>query len=273
MDGLPRIAEGTVHIALVDTGINLQHPLFDSVFGLTCVDFTHNGPTQTCEDQTGHGTHLAGLLIGRSKDFEGLAVGSSLTVYKVCGPDLVCSPDAETNAIEAAMEDGADVILIGLAGDSEYSGESQAIRRAMASGIAVIAPVGNHGESGEVGYPARLDGVLGVGAVDDENVVPTFSTPGKDANEGALDIVAPGVDIVSAGPRGTLVAQDGTSQAAAMATGVVARLVGLGLDPLEAIACVIESAIDLTDPTLDGGHWVGWDRFSGYGVISGSDKC
>ncbi|MBP6965266.1 MAG: S8 family serine peptidase [Armatimonadetes bacterium] len=68
------------------------------------------------------------------------------------------------------------------------------IQRAAASGIILVSTSGNEWESGPYppDYPAALDEVICVGSTDRRDVVSTFSQRGR-----ALDIVAPGEDVIS----------------------------------------------------------------------------
>jgi len=126
-------------------------------------------------------------------------------------------------------------------------------------------------------YPARYEGVIAVGSValvsDDPNVplkdrvrVSGLSAFGKE-----LDLVAPGVRVLSTYPPDKYAVATGTSQAGAFVAGVVALIVAKhlaqgGETPIETPAQMIEHlrrcAMDVDQP--------GFDPRSGFGLIDPS---
>ena len=82
----------------------------------------------------------------------------------------------------------------------------------------VVAAGGNDGVARAV-YPAACNGVIGVGALAPDG------KPWAKSNRGrAIDVFAPGVDIVSTGPDGGYVRASGTSGAAPMVSALAAYL-------------------------------------------------
>ncbi|MFK5283975.1 S8 family serine peptidase, partial [Lacticaseibacillus paracasei] len=71
----------------------------------------------------------------------------------------------------------------------------------------------------QLSYPAGIPGVISVGAVDATGAQAWFSNSGP-----GLSVVAPGVGIVSAYSQGKIVIGSGTSQSAAITSGVAAYL-------------------------------------------------
>src|SRR5690606_39301672 len=97
-----------------------------------------------------------------------------------------------------------------------------AIRYAIDKGVVLVAAAGNEGARTSAGaapysYPAALPGVVAVGATDAGLRRASFSN----GNASVL-VAAPGVDIMGAGPGGEYWVGRGTSQAAALVSGVVA---------------------------------------------------
>jgi subtilisin family serine protease len=95
---------------------------------------------------------------------------------------------------------------------------AEVIRYALARGCILVAASGNSGIT-ERYLPADLDGVIAVGAVDDEDRPAAFSTRGDH-----VAVCAPGVRIVSANAGGEAMVT-GTSFAAPFVSGAAALLV------------------------------------------------
>jgi subtilisin family serine protease len=101
---------------------------------------------------------------------------------------------------------GADVINLSLAGDEPDAQMKAAIAYAVKKGVVVVAAAGNSGcglkDSFSPAYPAAYSGVIGVGAIDRNARVASYSNCGS-----YVDLVAPGSSIVSTTvyrPSGTL---------------------------------------------------------------------
>jgi subtilisin family serine protease len=89
-------------------------------------------------------------------------------------------------------------------------------------GIPVVAASGNDGETARMAAPACVSTSIAVGAVDRDDSIPAFSNASP-----LLDLLAPGVGIVSDIPGGLVFPSTGTSMAAAHVTGAIAALLPL----------------------------------------------
>jgi serine protease len=81
------------------------------------------------------------------------------------------------------------VINLSLGGDSSSTSVQQAVGRAVAKGVTVVAAAGNDGK-GKISFPAALSNVIAVGAVDGHKNKAPYSNFGPE-----LSVVAPGGDI------------------------------------------------------------------------------
>ncbi len=102
-----------VVVAVLDTGIDKNHPAFNSV-ELVQYNFTEDAP----EDLHGHGTHCAATIFGR--DVDGQRIGVARGISKaLIGKVLGKGTDTQTiiKAILWASQNGAHVISISLGVD------------------------------------------------------------------------------------------------------------------------------------------------------------
>ena len=141
-----------------------------------------------------------------------------------------CSPIEFARAIVTAVEAGASIINIsaGQFGEARSAGPilDRAVARAVRRGVLVVAAAGNDGcDCSHV--PASLPGVLAVGALD------VNGRPLASSNWGgaylASGLLAPGAGLVAATAGGGESLVEGTSFAAAVASGAAALLWSLAL--------------------------------------------
>lgn len=251
--------EGVV-VAVLDTGVDLEHPDLVGQFataqdGRLGRDFVDEGEVT---DPNGHGTIVAGLVGAAANNDEGVAgvaPAARVLPVRVLDADGRGSASTVDAAIRWSVDNGADVINLSLeveetdgGPDPTLTAPNAAIEYAWERGVVVVAATGNSG-GGAAGYP---DGspVLLVGASQREDERAAFS----DAER--LDaVMAPGVDMVSTwcsqvpgggcDPELRYGIGDGTSFAAPVAAGVVALLLGSGLDHRQAVRVLRETAVDL----------------------------
>lgn len=234
-----------VVIGLADTGVAMQHAElvqrvragFDSVDldpalvgGLTLVgDFRHHG--ERPQDEVGHGSGCAGIIIARGRDMPpGGAGACGLTPARVLGAALgpgetrvgVGALDNIDAGMKRLIDLGVKVINMSFGTPESALGPDAAlphqevVRYALARGIILVAASGNSGLI-EKFYPAAHDGVIAVGAID-EGLHPTsFTTRGEH-----VALCAPGRDIFTCSLNGYQTAS-GTS----FASPFVAAVCGL----------------------------------------------
>jgi len=204
-----------VVIAILDTGIDFQHPAFagDLVSGW---DFVANDANPQDEGPGlgwGHGTHVAGIAAK-------IAPNSKLMPVRVLDTDGRGDTVILANAIEWATLQQADVINMSLGTDFPSILLREVTNHALAANIVVIAAAGNNADT-VVQYPAGFAGVLGVTAVDAINQKAEFANYGVEW----IDLAAPGIGITSTmiGPEGSGYASwSGTSMATAFVSGAAA---------------------------------------------------
>jgi len=149
-------------------------------------------------DQVGHGSHVAGTIAGVANNVGvvGVAPLSKILAGRVCGK-MGCSSVAIVNAINWAITKKVDVINMSLGGPMPSRAQENALIAVESANIVSVAASGNDGTA-TVSYPAAYSSVLAVGAIDVKLAKAVFSNWGPE-----LDLVAPGVDVLSSVPTGS----------------------------------------------------------------------
>ena len=229
---LPEAVEGSnlerETIAILDTGIDVEHPLFVNTTIQAMDDYTvfppqgavadvGNGKDDdgdgVADEGVGHGTHVAGILAtGAPK--------AHFYIFKVLDDEGWGTAFGLASAAKDAVSKGADVINMSLGLTSDDPMIRHLSSWIAEQGIALVASAGNR-NSADPQYPGAYEGAFGVAAVDGQDVRAPFSNYGTH-----VDISAPGVDIISAIPKtfgsNRYAIASGTSMATPFVTAAVA---------------------------------------------------
>ena len=154
-----------------------------------------------------------------------------------------------------ATDHGADVINLSVGGRPSSQAVREAIEYARNRDVVLVAAAGNEGIDG-VGFPADAEGVIAVGAVDNQGHLAPFSNYGA-----PVDLVAPGVDILTGLPDGGYAAATGTSFSAPMVAGIA--MLTRARFPDDDAPRIIER---LTSTARDIGP-LGRDNYYGHGLV------
>lgn len=207
VDGVNITGRG-VKIAIIDTGVDYTHPDLGGCFGSGCkvvkgYDYINNDNNPM--DDHGHGTHVAATAAGNgdlsSGGLKGVAPDAQIYAYKVLSSAGSGSSLGIITAIEAAVDDGADVISMSLGGNGEPdSPMGVASNNAMKSGVVVVVAAGNSGPGKEtIGSPGNAHDIITVGATDKSDKIASFSSRGPTSTSMIKpEIIAPGVNICAA---------------------------------------------------------------------------
>ncbi|MFI9158324.1 type VII secretion-associated serine protease mycosin [Kitasatospora aureofaciens] len=261
-----------VVVAVIDTGVNQDHQdLVGQV--LPGADFS-GGTTDGRVDSDGHGTGMASLIAGHGHGAQagivGLAPKAKILPLKVGsdGDGPSAQPNASSqqhdlaDAIRFAVDHGAGVVNISLAGDSRFdSNLRKAVNYAVSKDVVLVSGTGNTGADKDVQYPAAFPGVVAVGAVDSNGAVWEKSTSGPETT-----LVAPGVGIYRATAKSSTSYDrvSGTSDATAYvsATAALIRSKYPNLSAGQVINRMIKSATPPANGTVvPNNHY-------GYGTVS-----
>ena len=242
IDGVDKRVD--VDVAVIDTGIDLDHPDLNVAGSTNCVSFF-----ATCgsggDDGNGHGTHVAGTIgaLDNAIGVVGVAPGARLWAVRV----LNNSGTGTTSQIVAGMDWVAarastiEVANMSLSGGASATIDSAAGHLADA-GVAVAVAAGNNDADASSYSPARAAKVLTVSAIADYNGMPGGLAPPPSnfcldqddtladfSNWGpAIDIAAPGCRILSTYLSGGYAWINGTSMASPHVAGALGLLASKG---------------------------------------------
>lgn len=182
-------------IAVLDTGVDMQHPDLTAKIVSGGYDFVNDD--DDADDDNGHGTMAAGIAAADTDNNEGIAgVAWDCMILPVKVMDEEGSGYYSwiIEGIIWATDNGADVINLSLGGDEADSAMEDALRYAYENNVVVVASAGNDGDA--VLYPAAYDAYcLAVAATDYNDLCPDWSNPGSE-----VDVAAPGERIISCVP-------------------------------------------------------------------------
>jgi hypothetical protein len=252
-----------VTVAVIDTGIDLQHPDLAPNVAANSTDITTGAPANV-DDENGHGTLVSGVVAAAKNGVgvHGVAFDSRILAVKATRcPGASCGSfldDDVAAAVNYAVAQGARVINLSLGGRAPDNANLQAaLVNAASAGVIVVAASGNGGLASP-DFPAANAGgaafnglLLAVGAVDRNNQAPAFNNI-ADGNA-SFFLVAPGVGIVTTANGGGYAMADGTSFAAPQVAGAAALLLQLfpSMTPAQIVQLLLTTATDLGDPGVD----------------------
>jgi len=227
--GVYNPTEASTRIAVVDTGVDYNHPdLTGKVDTGQDWDFVNNDDDAL--DDNLHGTHVAGIAAASTNNSTGVA-GVSINTSTILPVKVLNQAGSGyyswvAAGIIYAADHGAKVINLSLGGNVKSTTLENAVNYAWDKGAVVVAAAGNSNNSSKT-YPGAYSNAMAVWASDQNDNKASFSSYG-----GWVDIGAPGVSILSTIPLGKDTKdgnQDGyyLASGTSMATPGVAGLAGL----------------------------------------------
>lgn len=227
---VPELGRG-VKVAVIDTGIDLNHPLLRGrIDTVGAWDFV-GGDANTQEEKPasgrgkyGHGTAVSGVVLQ-------VAPNAEILPLRALNPNGRGAMSRVLQAMDRAVASGAQVINLSLGSTLPSPALDAAISAALARGVVVVNSSGNSGTEGMV-YPAQNlmtgvfavnSGLLGIGSVDMKGMKSNFST-----YSARMSLTAPGEKVVTSYPDSQLAYASGTSFAAPAVSGAAALALSTG---------------------------------------------
>ncbi len=210
-----------VTVAIIDTGIDQNHP---ELKGLFLPSYNVINPmNQTAPDA--HGTHVTGILAAKKGNgIGGYGINPNVKILPidVFDRDFVTNDYTVAQAILYAADHGAKVINMSLSSSLSSPVLQEAVETAINKGVTIVAAEGNEGND-VPNYPASYEGVIGVGSMNKDKKLSSFSSYGA-----STDLVAPGEDIYAPifdyEKKSSFQTLSGTSMASPIVAGVASLL-------------------------------------------------
>ena len=270
----PYATGSNIKIAIIDDGVFLYHKDLESNIASLYYDALYNTTTYY-QVYGGHGTHCAGIAAAVKDNGKLIAgVAPDATIVPISNrTDLMSSLSSEkwANGINWAVVHDVDVIScswgaysIGLLDDAIQNAFTNGRQ---GKGCVVVFATGNDSIN-SVSYPANSnEKILAVGAIDSTGVRAPFSNYGME-----LDLVAPGVHILSTVLNDTIGYNTGTSMACPHVAGVAALILErnseLTVDQVNSIICSNTKKVPNQNVYTESNSYGSWDEQYGYGLVN-----
>lgn len=236
-----------VVVAVIDSGVDPTHPDLAGAVGPGW-DFVEADADPLDPPGNGHGTAVAGVLAARAGNGlggAGVCFACTLMPLRVIGLDGIALNTNTAAAIDYAVDHGAAVVNASIYSDRSPQRLRDAVVRARAAGVLVVAAAGNEGND-RPGYPAAFPEALSVASAASPERLATFSSFGDWVKFAAPDCA----------PITTLDGGSGVACATSVSAPLVAGVVALlrARAPY-ASAAAIEAALAATSrPVLGTRH-------------------
>lgn len=249
-----QIVQEEVVVAVIDTGVEADHPFFVDSTGdsrvLPSDREMDNAPTENS-----HGTHVAGIIVDNTNENVKIR---SYNYFWYREEENTASTTTLMDEIYSAIEDEVDVINMSLGGEGRSYNVEKAVKAAIEKGIVVITSAGNYATDASGYYPQNIPEIISVASTD------SYDIPLEDSNFGScVDIAAPGGEILSTVVGGKYDYYSGTSMASPFVAACAAMLKSINKQYSHSdIESIMESTVYIPD---------GWDFDYGVGIVNFSN--
>lgn len=199
-------------VAILDTGVGARREDFISLHVRKSIDFTKSGNYDLEEglDDNGHGTACAKVIIKNAEK-------SDIYSLKVLDANRCGNIANLYRALQYLLTQEVDIINMSLAFFDSYYKEKIEItcEKLVKQGKIIVASVGRYENRP---YPAVFDSVLGVQGNEFDNVEEFIFDP-----DAEVQITADDTPVIVEWKRGKIILLGGTSKAAALMSGKIAK--------------------------------------------------
>ena len=263
------VGSSDVLVAIVDTGIDYTHADLAANYVSLGHDWVNDDSDSL--DDSGHGTHCAGIVAAIINNGIGIAGLAQVHVMaeKVLDMEGGGYSSWVVQGIYHAVDVGAKIISMSFGSFVDSLSVHDAIKYAYDHGVLLIAAAGNTGDDWP-NYPAAYDEVVAVSATDPTDNIAEFSTYGR-----WIELAAPGVNIYSTLPTYNVTLNEppynrtlkydylsGTSMACPHVAGVASLVWSAFPD------CSHHKIRQILRLTSDDLGDAGFDEFYGYGRVN-----
>lgn len=279
-----------VTVAVLDSGVQAEHPdVAGRVVGehCFCAGCCPNGSSEQSGPGSAfttfvHGIHVTGIIASRGVvAAPGVAPAADILAVKVLSERNQGRLSDWVRALDWLVTQRPEVRVVNMSvvSHEEYPGYcdaedgytmafAQVIGLLRARGTLTVAAAGNTGEIGYMGAPACVRDSVAVGAESGSGGIAAFTSRSL-----ALDLLAPGVHIVSDGTGGGTAMLSGTSMATPHVSGTAALV--LASDPsldAERVEAVLKSTGTLVADTASGLTVPRIDALAAWNATGGSTR-
>lgn len=175
-----------VNVYIIDSGVEVNHPEFQ---GRAKLIWKSAEVTDDLNDSNGHGTHVAGIIGGKTT---GIAKGTNLLALRVFGN----KESIDASQVEAAFDfletniQKPAVINLSIGGNKSLENlSSKIVSFSQKHQVPIVVSAGNDGLN-NCGSLTRLKNTISIGSLNSNTQISTFSNYGK-----CVDFYAPGEEI------------------------------------------------------------------------------
>ncbi|MBC8144113.1 MAG: S8 family peptidase, partial [bacterium] len=202
-----------VNVYVIDTGIDPSHDDLNVVGGINYGDVTID--SNNYADANGHGTHVAGTIAALDNGMYTVGVAPGAPLYSVrvfnsrgAGTIQMVMKGIEWVKRHFAANGGPAVANMSMSSTASWTFD-QSTSSLVSAGVTVVVAAGNETKLASLRSPGRIPAVITVGATSSSSAYAGFANYGS-----SVDILAPGVDVLSTAMGGGVATKSGTSMAA-----------------------------------------------------------
>lgn len=208
-----------MRVAIISSGCRVSHGdlmgKIESIFNFTSDD---NGSPGIVTDNTGVGTHIAGIIASNEySDFPGVAPNSRISILKAIGQNGD-NIDSVIEAIEYAIRLQVDIIVTTFSTEINDPRLEGVVLDAVKADIPIVAAIGDvfvdNIDTAKQTYPAAYEDVICVGCSGENNTPSGFNNINN-----KVDLLAFGENVITLGHLDDYMSSTGSIVSAAYVTG------------------------------------------------------